>query len=377
MLEQRQRAQCSSAHRSASALRANTMAAVTEQAAEVRRHRHSVANEVKRSVEEAKRQIDEQKLQWNAHGRAVGAAAAASRRGAASARNHVRASNLSEAQRSCAERLDMFRQSAEAQSALNDGKRLMAERVRREAGLAVVRGALSRASSERGAQAAQLRSRSQSDLFEMEKARLLSNRSKQNSASRVELEASPDRVRELKGVEARRKAGLTGALRDQYRAFEVRPPPLTQPALCMCCVPISVCPHSDRKLRNPRRSLLNHAFHSHRLWRSSDVPRNPPCVRRCMTQSCAPDSGSLSAASPTRKAVAHLVHGLHSRSNVTLISHQTPGLIGCLRLTPSQARAPSSRLSERIPTTSLLNCIRIRTGQRCPSGVQRIQKPYS
>jgi len=220
MLEERQRAQCSSAHRSASALRANTSAAVTVQAAQVQRKRQNVANEVKRSVDEMKRQREEQRAQWNAHGRAVGAAAAATRRAASSARNHLRASNLSDAQRSCAERLDMFRQSADAQGALNEGKRLMAERVRREAGLDVVRGALSRASNERSASATRLRNRSQNDLVEMELARLQATQTKQQLASRIELEASPDRVRELKGVEARRKAGLTGALRDQYRAFE-------------------------------------------------------------------------------------------------------------------------------------------------------------
>ena len=40
------------------------------------------------------------------------------------------------------------------------------------------------------------------------------------AACSVELAASPERVRELKNVEASRKAALAGSLRRQYRAFE-------------------------------------------------------------------------------------------------------------------------------------------------------------
>ena len=129
----------------------------------------------------------------------------------------------------------MFRQSAEAQNALNDGKRSMAERVRREAGLKVVRSALARASEERGLSAAELRKRSERDMVEAELQHMQDISQKQAMASRVELEASPDRVRELKGIEARRKAGLTGALRSQQRALEVR-----------CCRVLSYrAPHRD------------------------------------------------------------------------------------------------------------------------------------
>jgi len=137
------------------------------------------------------------------------------------ARNRVREDNLTEAHRSTAERLHLFRQSAETQASLNDAKRMMAERVRREAGLDVVRGALTRASSERASLAAELRSRSTRDTHAAETARQLDLEAHKASACRVELEASPERVRELKGVEAARKAGLTGGLRRQYRAMEV------------------------------------------------------------------------------------------------------------------------------------------------------------
>jgi len=220
LLQQRQRARCNSVHHAACALRANTIAAVTEQAAEVQRQRHGAASEVKRSVDELKRLRTEQRTNWSEHGRSVNASAVATRRAASSARSNVREHNLSEAHRASAERLDMFRQSAEAQGALNDGKRLMAERVRREAGRDVVRGALTRLTTERGANAAELRKQSSAHTLDAEYSRLQISQAKQASASRVEVQASPARVRELKGVETRRKVGLTGALRDQYRAFE-------------------------------------------------------------------------------------------------------------------------------------------------------------
>ena len=220
LLQQRQRARCSNVHHAACALRANTVAAVTEQRGEIQRQRKGAAGDVKREVDELKRMRDEQRAEWSTHGRAVYSNALASRRAASTARNNVREHNLSEAHRASAERLDMFRQSAEAQSALNDGKRLMAERVRREAGRDVVRSALSRLSTERGANAAELRKQSSTHMLDAEYKKLQTSQAKQASASRVELVASPARVRELKGVEERRKAGLTGALRNQYRAFE-------------------------------------------------------------------------------------------------------------------------------------------------------------
>ena len=239
LLEQRQRDRCNSVHHAACALRANTIAAVTEQLGEVHRTRLNAANEVKQLESELRRQRDEQRTQWKSQGRSSYEGAVATRGAASSARNNVRENNLSEAHRASAERLDMFRQSAEAQSALNEGKRTMAERVKREAGLKVVRSALSRASVERSRSAAELRKRSQRDMVEAEMQRMREVQFKQAAATRVELEASPDRVRELKGVEARRKAALSGALRSQHRAFEVRaerlacplePPPRASPA---------------------------------------------------------------------------------------------------------------------------------------------------
>lgn len=159
MLQQRQLAQSNSNHRSASTLRATTVAAVTEQAAQVQRQRQDAAAQVKRSAEEIKRQREELRALWNQRGREMHASVVATRHAASTARNNVREHNLSEAHHASAQRLDMFRQCADAQSALSDGKRLMAERVRREAGRDVVRGALSRLSSERAANAAELRKR--------------------------------------------------------------------------------------------------------------------------------------------------------------------------------------------------------------------------
>ena len=222
LLEERQRERCNSVHLAACALRANILTAVTEKTATVQRQRLGAASEVKEEVAELKRQRNEACADWSRHGRAVSARVAATRRGASRARNGVREHNLSEAHRASAERLDMFKQSAEAQSALSEGKRLMAERVRREAGLQVVRSALSRASFERGLEAERLRRSSQNNNVSAELGRIETTQTKQLSASRVELQASPQRLRELKGIEARRKAGLTGALRSQYRAFEVR-----------------------------------------------------------------------------------------------------------------------------------------------------------
>ena len=220
LLQQRQRARCNSVHHAACELRANTSAAVRAQRSSAEQQRSSAALEVKRAVEELRQQLVEQKAQWTDHGREVYRSALATRRAASSARNNVREHNLSEAHRASAERLDLFRQSAEAQSALNDGKRLMAERVRREAGLGVVRGAFSRLTSERGANAAELRRKSEAYMLDAEYGRLQTSQSKVASARGVELVASPARVRQLKSVEERRKAGLTGALREQNRALE-------------------------------------------------------------------------------------------------------------------------------------------------------------
>lgn len=61
---------------------------------------------------------------------------------------------------------------------------------------------------------------SNENLLHAECERLRTSQARQALASRVELQASPQRVRNLKDVEARRKAGLTNALRCQNRAFE-------------------------------------------------------------------------------------------------------------------------------------------------------------
>ena len=171
--------------------------------------------------EALRREREEQRAKWRARGRQLNNLCVQSRNAASKAHCRVREHNLLEAHRSTAERLDMFRQSAEAQSALNDAKRMMAERVRREAGIGVVRVALTRANTEKNDAASSIRERSERDTLEAEAGRLQHLESHKHSACRVELEASPERVRELKSVEAARKASLTGGLRRQYRAFEV------------------------------------------------------------------------------------------------------------------------------------------------------------
>lgn len=220
-LEQRQQERARSAHHAASVLRANTTAALTAQRAEVRQLRRSASADVKRTQEELKKQREEQQTKWKARGKKLNEIAAQSRDSASKAQNRVREHNLLEAHRSTAERLEMFRQSAEAQSALNDAKRMMAERVRREAGLGIVRLALTRASAERADTASTIRERSERDTLKAEAIRMRDLEAHKLAACRVELEASPERIRELKSVEAARKAGLTSSLRRQYRAFEV------------------------------------------------------------------------------------------------------------------------------------------------------------
>jgi len=155
LLQQQQREWCRKAHYAASALRATTTAAVMAQQAELRRQRRSATEEVKVHGDALRRQRDDQRTQWRARGQQLNHMCMATRNAANDARNRVREDNLTEAHRSTAERLHLFRQSAQAQANLNDAKRMMAER-----------------------------------------------------------------VRELTGVEAARKAGLTGGLRRQYRAME-------------------------------------------------------------------------------------------------------------------------------------------------------------
>ena len=136
-------------------------------------------------------------------------------------KDQLRERNLSEAHRSTAELLDMFRKGAEAQTAVNDTKRMMAERVRREAGMSVVSGARCQATSERAQSANRMRLRSERDALEAETNKHQDLEAHRSSAYRVELAASPERVRQLKTIEAERKASLTGGLRRQYRALEV------------------------------------------------------------------------------------------------------------------------------------------------------------
>jgi hypothetical protein len=223
-LEMRQLERSRSAHHSASTLRANMSAAMLAQRTQLRSQRLDNTAEVKRMQEALKKERDEQRAKWRARGKQLNNLCIQSRNAAAKAHDRVREHNLLEAHRSTAERLDLFRQSAEAQSALNDAKRIMAERVRREAGLNVVRRALTMASAERMDTASNIRERSEHDTLEAEAARLRQLEAHKLAACRVELEASPERVRELKHVESARKAGLTGGLRRQYRAFEVSPP---------------------------------------------------------------------------------------------------------------------------------------------------------
>ena len=146
--------------------------------------------------------------------------ATATREAAQHAREQLREKNLSDAHRATAELLGMFRQGAESQTQLNDAKRMIAERVRREAGIDVVRGARRKVMAERAKSASGVRNRSERDALDAEAGRTSSVSSHRASASRIELTASPARVRQLKNAEAERKANLTDGLRRQNRALE-------------------------------------------------------------------------------------------------------------------------------------------------------------
>lgn len=220
LLEQRQHERCRSVHHSASTLRANTTAAVMAQRAGTLAEKRDMTDEVKQQEESLRRARDEQRAKWRARGKQLNSMCLETRHNATRARNRVREANLMEAHRSTAERLDLFRHSAEVQSLLNDSKRLMAERVKREAGLDVVRTALKRSSAERGQQAQQIRAQSGAIANRAEQNRQAEIDAHKLAASRIELVASPERIRELRGIEHQRKSGLTGGLRRQYRAFE-------------------------------------------------------------------------------------------------------------------------------------------------------------
>ena len=292
-LEELQLQHLSSRHLAASTLRATTTAAVMAQRTEASVARRDATDEVKKMGEALRREREEQRAKWRARGRQLNNLCVQSRNAASKAHSRVREHNLLEAHRSTAERLDMFRQSAEAQSALNDAKRMMAERVRREAGIGVVRVALTRANTEKNDAASSIRERSERDTLEAEAGRLQHLESHKHSACRVELEASPERVRELKSVEAARKASLTGGLRRQYRAFEVseqddiilhttnRPTHRFLPAHEASCVVAYSFPCS-------------YGLHAVcRNWHLSDVQRKRLAVSACTTPSSAHDTASL------------------------------------------------------------------------------------
>lgn len=220
LLQQRQQERSKDAHRAASTLRAKQTAAVMAKKAELHGERRSTTDDLKHHREMLRKQRDEQRSLWRAHGRQLNDICVQTRTAAHTAREQVRQRNLSEAHRSTADLLDKFRQGAESQTAFNDSKRLLAESVRREAGLQVVRSARTRACTERARSASNLRAQSERAELQAERDRLAALEAHRSLAHRVELAASPERVRVLKGVEADRKASLTGGLRRQYRALE-------------------------------------------------------------------------------------------------------------------------------------------------------------
>lgn len=220
LLEQRQQERCHSMHHLASALRANSSAAVLAQKTQLQRQRRGATDDVKQANDALRRQRNEQRAHWRAHGRQLNDQCVQTRNAASHARDQLRERNLSDAHRSTAELLDRFRQGAEAQTAFNDAKRMMANRVRKQAGLSVVRGARDQATIEKMEAAAALRFRAEQDALDAETSRQRHLETHRASAYRIELEASPERVRQLKVIEAERRASLTGGLRRQNRARE-------------------------------------------------------------------------------------------------------------------------------------------------------------
>ena len=207
-------------HREASILRANQTAAVMAKKAEVNNRNRGDFQQTMQLREELRKQRDDLKAQWRAHGKQLNDMAAATRNAANHARNQVRERNLSDAHRSTAELLDMFRQGAESQNAISDEKRMMADRVRREVGIEVVRSAQRRSKRERAKSARSLREASEKVELQAAAARLAALEGHRNTAYRIELTASPERVRQLKSLEAQRKANMTGGLRRQNQALE-------------------------------------------------------------------------------------------------------------------------------------------------------------
>lgn len=220
LLEQRQQERSQSVHRAASTLRARQTAAVSAKKIELQNHRCGTTDGVKQHRAELRQQRNDQEAQWKAHGKELNNICVATRSAAQHAKNQMRERNLSEAHRSTAELLELFRQGAESQTQFNDAKQLMSERVRREAGLNVVRSARTQASRERAKSASVVRRRSEHDALRAQSSRQDGLEARRMSSYRIELAASPDRVRQLKDVEAERKANLTGGLRQQNRALE-------------------------------------------------------------------------------------------------------------------------------------------------------------
>ena len=216
--EQQQRS--ASARRYASTLRASQSAGWLAKRAEVHGRRREAAEGVKDERDRLRAQRDELRAQWRAHGREMCEAANESRHAASDARSELRERNLSEAHRATAELLDMFRHGAESQSAFNDAKRLMAERVRKEAGHSAVRAARSKAAADRANSASRAREKAERVAAKADARKQQQLEAHRAAAYRIELEASAERVRQLKEAEAERKASLTGALRRQKLALE-------------------------------------------------------------------------------------------------------------------------------------------------------------
>ena len=219
-LRDRMKVQQKEAQRSASMLRASTTAAVMSQKAQMRGARKDGSEELKQHRDALRRQREEQNREFRANAKLLNDKAVASRNAATNARNELRERNLSDAHKSTAELLEKFREGSEAQNSINDTKRMLAEKVRKEAGLEVVRGAISKANAEKMASATELRKGSERAAVDAEMGRMQHLEANKASAYRMELAASPERVRQLKTVEAKRKANMGNGLRRQYRALE-------------------------------------------------------------------------------------------------------------------------------------------------------------
>ena len=113
------------------------------------------------------------------------------------------------------------------------------------------REAVTRATTERMDSASAVRERSGRAALVASNVRQQQLDAHRASAYRIELEASPMRVHQLKKVEAERKAGITDGLRRQYRALEVRaaPPSPAPPA------PAAPSAHARPRARGARAGI--------------------------------------------------------------------------------------------------------------------------